>query len=175
MPRSSQVALSPYCVCCAGDQLDAASSTLRMLNARLAALSSMAHEPTSCCSAQGVSVNAQVCCPASAQLQICMQSCSACAGSACRGNAQAPVSAPSCDNIALQQLTTVCVLHAELAGCAQGSACAALLAVRLLSDLSKHSAGATAAAEESLDCAGHLRCARLRTKRQCAPAVLAGS
>jgi hypothetical protein len=58
--RSSQVALPPYRTCVAGHQLDAAFSTLRMLNTRLAALSTMAHEPTSCCSAQGVSVNAQV-------------------------------------------------------------------------------------------------------------------
>lgn len=44
----------------AGDQLDAAFTTLRMLNKRLAALSAMAHEPTSCCNATGVNVNAQV-------------------------------------------------------------------------------------------------------------------
>lgn len=48
------------CLACAGDQLDAAFSTLRMLNRRLAALRAMAHEPASCCSAPGVSVNAQV-------------------------------------------------------------------------------------------------------------------
>lgn len=42
-----------------GDQLDAAFSTLRMLNKRLAALRAMAHEPASCCNAPGVSVNAQ--------------------------------------------------------------------------------------------------------------------
>lgn len=42
-----------------GQQLDAAFGTLRMLNNRLAALSSMAHEPTSCGSTQEISVNAQ--------------------------------------------------------------------------------------------------------------------
>jgi hypothetical protein len=51
------------------------------------------------------------------------------------------------------------VLHAELVGGSQGSGCAPLLAVRLLSDLSEHSARAPAAAQEGLDCAGHLRCA----------------
>lgn len=52
--------VSRACLPCAGDQLDAAFSTLRMLNRRLAALRAMAHEPASCCSAPGVSVNAQV-------------------------------------------------------------------------------------------------------------------
>lgn len=40
--------------------MDAALTTLRLLNSRLAALSSMAHEPSSCSSVGSVSVNAQV-------------------------------------------------------------------------------------------------------------------
>lgn len=40
-------------------QLDAAFGTLRMLNRRLAALSCMAHEPSSCSSTPCISVNAQ--------------------------------------------------------------------------------------------------------------------
>jgi hypothetical protein len=55
------VTLTSYnCRIPAGAELDAAFATLRMLNKRVAALSHMAHQPSSCSSAQGVSVNAQV-------------------------------------------------------------------------------------------------------------------
>lgn len=47
---------------CTGDQLDAAFATLRLLNRRVAALSSMPHSTSSCSSAQGVNINAQVRC-----------------------------------------------------------------------------------------------------------------
>jgi len=60
---ASDALLTYCCVCCRADsQLDAAFGTLRMLNRRLAALSCMAHEPSSCSSTPCISVNAQVWC-----------------------------------------------------------------------------------------------------------------
>lgn len=47
---------------------------------------------------------------------------------------------------------------AELAGGAQGSAVAALLAVRVLHHLPQHSRGAAAATQESMDSLRHHRC-----------------
>lgn len=46
----------------ADDKLDAAFTTLRLLNKRLTALSTMAHEPNSTSTTHDVSINAQVCC-----------------------------------------------------------------------------------------------------------------